>query len=27
MEHLRTLLESATTVEFIDWPHQDVPGQ
>jgi len=26
MEHLRTLLESATTVEFIDWPHQDVPG-
>jgi len=20
------LLESATTVEFIDWPHQDVPG-
>lgn len=20
------MLESATTVEFIDWPHQDVPG-
>jgi predicted CoA-binding protein len=26
MEHLRPLLEAATTVELIDWPHQDVPA-
>jgi predicted CoA-binding protein len=26
MEHLRSLLEGATTVELIDWPHQDVPA-
>jgi predicted CoA-binding protein len=26
VEHLRPLLEAATTVELIDWPHQDVPA-
>ena len=26
MEHLRALLESATTIELVDWPHQDVPA-
>lgn len=26
MEHLRPLLEAATTIELIDWPHQDVPA-
>ena len=26
MEQLRALLESATTIELIDWPHQDVPA-
>ena len=26
MEHLRSVLEATTTVELIDWPHQDVPA-
>ena len=26
MEHLRAALEGATTIELIDWPHQDVPA-
>jgi predicted CoA-binding protein len=26
VEHLRPLLEAATTVELLDWPHQDVPA-
>jgi hypothetical protein len=26
VEHLRSLLETATTIELVDWPHQDVPA-